>query len=400
MPLSLHRLRLGVAALLGCGLLAGCAPKVPPVSDVERAQFVAVDWSALPGWDEDALVPALPALSVSCAALRKKSPEAQLGPAGGQVAAWLPFCDQIAALPATADPAALRAVLTQSLRPWRVEGSTGASGLFTGYYEPQLTGSLERTPRYTVPLYGVPDDLVIADLGQFHDDLRGRSITGRVKDGRLQRYGSRADITTQGLADHAPVLAWVDDAVAAFFLHIQGSGRISLPDGSELRVGYAAQNGHRYVAIGKPLIDRGALSSATVSMQSIRDWLHAHPDEAQAVMDLNPSYIFFTRLDGPGPLGAQGVPLTPGRSLAIDRRMLPLGAPMWLDAADPLDPTTRLRRLMVAQDTGGAIKGAVRGDVFWGHGAEAEAHAGPMKSPGSFWLLLPHGVTPAPAEAS
>ena len=197
----------------------------------------------------------------------------------------------------------------------------------------------------------------------------------------------------------APEIVWVDDPVDAFFLQIQGSGRILFDDGTMMRVGYAAQNGHPYVAIGRELIARGALTRETVSMQSIRAWLVANPGEAAAVMNLNPSYVFFRTLEGDGPLGSEGVAVTPGRSLAVDRAFLAMGLPVWLDAEDPLDPTSRVRRLMVAQDTGGAIKGPVRGDVFWGHGPEAAERAGRMRSSGRYWVLLPRGVAPRVAAA-
>lgn len=388
-----------LAGLLLLGLSA-CAVQPPPPAPpkptppVDKAFFTPATWAQLPGWSADTSAAALPALRLSCQALVKRPAETSLG-AGGTVADWLPFCQAITALPPQLDEAAILAVLTAHLQPWQVAGEQGAEGLFTGYYEPQLTGALARSARFNTPLHGVPADLVVADLGQFHEDLRGRTITGRVQNGKLVRYDNRGQIDAHGLEGRAPVLVWVDDPVAAFFLHIQGSGRVSLPDGQELRVGYAGQNGHAYLAIGKPLIERGALSRETVSMQSIRDWLKANPAEAKAVMDLNPSYIFFRVLEGPGPVGAQGVALTPGRSLAVDRRLLPLGAPVWLEAADPLVEGQKIQRLMVAQDTGGAIKGAVRGDVFWGHGAQAEERAGKMKSPGRFWLLLPRGVNPS-----
>ena len=213
---------------------------------------------------------------------------------------------------------------------------------------------------------------------------------------RSKPLPDRAAIATGALAGAAPVIAWVDDPVDAFFLHVQGSGRIALAGGGMLRVGYAGKNGHAYVSIGRALIERGALARADVSLQSIRAWLAANPGEAAAVLALNPSYVFFRELHGEGPLGAQGVPLTPGRSLAVDRRFLPLGAPLWLDvmapASDPAAADRRLRRLVIAQDTGGAIRGPLRGDLFWGFGAEAESVAGRMKHPGGYVLLLPNPV--------
>ena len=192
-------------------------------------------------------------------------------------------------------------------------------------------------------------------------------------------------------------MIWVDSAVDAFFLHVQGSGRVSMDDGSIVRIGYVARNGHAYKSIGRELIKRGALSRERVSMQSIKTWLRDNSEKAPALMASNPSFIFFRIIDGAlksldkqqGPIGAQGVPLTPGRSLAVDRAYFPLGIPIWLDTTDPLEPGLPLRRLVIAQDTGSAIKGPVRGDLFWGFGAEAATRAGLMKQPGNYFLLLP-----------
>jgi membrane-bound lytic murein transglycosylase A len=245
-----------------------------------------------------------------------------------------------------------------------------------------------------VPLYRKPDDLVMVDLGEFRENLKGERIAGRVIDGRLRPYEDRTRIEGGALKGRDLEMVWVDDPVDAFFLHIQGSGRITLEDGSVMRVGYAGQNGHPYIAVGRELIARGVLTKENVSMQSIREWLHANPGEASGLMNKNPSFVFFRPLDGEGPLGAQGVALTPGRSLAVDRSFVPYGLPVWLDAQDPLDGAARVRRLMVAQDTGGAIRGPVRGDVFWGHGADAELRAGRMKSPGRYYLLIPRTVIP------
>jgi len=178
--------------------------------------------------------------------------------------------------------------------------------------------------------------------------------------------------------------------VDAFFLHIQGSGRVELDDGRSLRVGYAAQNGHPYTAVGRVLIARGEVTREAMSMQAIRAWLDANPGEAQALMNENASYVFFNVIEGDGPLGAQGVALTVGRSLAVDRRFVPLSVPVWLDSVTP--DGARLQRLMIAQDTGGAIRGPVRGDVYWGHGDAAADIAGRMKSAGFAYLLLPHGL--------
>jgi membrane-bound lytic murein transglycosylase A len=275
--------------------------------------------------------------------------------------------------------------------PYEISGDDGREGLFTGYYEPLLNGALEKKPPYLIPLHARPDDLVSVNLGDFKPDLKGETIVGRVTEGKLIPYFRRAEIEGGALAEQDKEIVWVDSAVDAFFLHIQGSGQVKLEDGSVLRVGYAAQNGHPYLAIGKALIERGALSRDNVSMQSIRAWLEAHPDEAPDVMNLNASYVFFQPLEGEGPLGGEGVALTPQRSLAIDRKKIPYGVPLFLDAEEP-EGGPRLRRLMVAQDTGGAIRGAVRGDYFWGAGEEAARKAGLMKSKGNLYALLPKGV--------
>jgi len=218
-------------------------------------------------------------------------------------------------------------------------------------------------------------------------------VTGRLENGQLKPYYSRAAIDDGALAGRNLELVWVTDPIDAFFLQIQGSGRIRLSDGSLMRVGYAGQNGHSYFAIGRDLIRRGVMTSETISLQAIDAWLRDHPDEAPALMNRNPSYVFFRRLDGPI-VGAQGVPLTPGRSLAVDRAYYPLGLPLWLDAEHPIDPNTRIRRLMIAQDTGGAIKGPVRGDYFWGHGRDAREKAGRMKSRGQMFVLVPRFIRP------
>jgi membrane-bound lytic murein transglycosylase A len=272
-----------------------------------------------------------------------------------------------------------------------VTGKT-SPGLFTGYYEAELNGSWRRTNRFNVPLYAKPTDLIAADLGQFSSALKGKHIAGRLRGNRLIPYHSRREIENGVLRGKGLELLWVDSVADAFFLHVQGSGRVKMTDGSIVRVGYAAKNGRPYVSIGRELIRRGAMAKENVSMQSIRTWLTANPHKASDLLAANPSYIFFRRLKGTDVIGAMGVGLTPGRSLAVDRRHVPLGAPLWLDTRDPLDERRPLRRLMIAQDTGGAIKGPVRGDIFWGFGAEAAQRAGQMKSRGTYYVLLPKTI--------
>jgi membrane-bound lytic murein transglycosylase A len=350
----------------------------------------------LPGWKQDDLSAALSAFLRSCSRLQSE-------------ADWSPVCEAAAQVPA----GGARAFFEASFQPFAVSAGNNPEGLFTGYYEPLLQGSRKRTDRYRVPLYIRPPDLVMVDLGDFREEPKGQRIAGRVEEGDLVPYPDRKAIEEGALSGRELELVWVDDPVDAFFLQIQGSGRVRLDDGTEMRVGYAAQNGHPYFAIGKDLVERGAMSREEVSMQSIRRWLEQNPDLADDVMARNASYVFFEELKGrlkeDGPLGAQGVPLTPGRSLAVDLKHWSLGVPIWLDTRAPSpqegEPDRPLRRLMIAQDTGGAIRGVIRGDVFWGHGEEAAEVAGRMKHPGKMWVLLPRaavlpGGTSAPTATS
>jgi membrane-bound lytic murein transglycosylase A len=346
--------------------------------------------SSLPGWQEDSPSEALAPLALSCDALRRGNPDATLGPLpyAGTYADWQAACER---LPETANDAAARKYFTDNFAAYEIWSREGRDGLFTGYYEPILKGALTRKKPYVIPLYARPHDLITVTLGDFRQDLKGETVFGRVKANALIPYFTREEIE-KGALKKEEVLAWVDDAVDAFFLHIQGSGQVVLPGGKTIRVGYAAANGRAYYAIGRELIKRGALTKDNVSMQAIRAWLEAHPKEAQEVMNLNASYVFFHRVEAEGPLGAQGVPLTPQRSLAVDRKKIPYGAPVFIDAEAP-EGGGRLQRLMIAQDTGGAITGAVRGDFFWGAGAAAAHKAGIMKSAGQSYILLPKAVT-------
>lgn len=362
-----------------------------PVPD--RLVLTPARFDDLPGWREDAVEEALAAFLRSC-------PRFGRGKEGSSAslvtpAEWQEACAGAAGV-RPGDRAGARAFFEAAFTPVAASNHGERTGLFTGYYEPTLHGSRSASSRYTVPLYRRPPDLVTVDLGLFREEWKGRRIAGRVMDRALLPFPDRAEIATGALAKRGLELAWVDDPIEAFFLEIQGSGRIELAEGGEMRVGYAAQNGQPYFAIGRALVERGAMKKEEVSLQSIRAWLLAHPREAPQVMARNRSYVFFEELKGEGPLGAQAVVLTPGRSLAVDLKFVPLGVPIWLDghapAVDPKQPDRPLRRLLVAQDTGGAITGPVRGDVFWGHGAEAEAIAGRMKNPGRVWLLLPRSA--------
>jgi membrane-bound lytic murein transglycosylase A len=356
----------------------------------DRLVLVPSRFSDLPGWGEDAVEAALSTFLKSCARIeREKSRSTE---ALGNLAEWRQAC-AAAARVSVGDRAAARSFFESAFTPVAASNHGERRGLFTGYYEPTLHGSRRPSSRYTVPLYRRPPELVTVDLGLFRDDWKGRRIAGKVEDRALLPYPDRTAIRNGALAGRGLEIAWVDDPIDAFFLEIQGSGRIELAEGGVLRVGYSAQNGQPYFAIGRDLVERGALKKEEVSLQSIRAWLLAHRRETPEVLGRNRSYVFFEELKGEGPLGAEGVPLTPGRSLAVDLQYLPLGVPVWLDgtapAASEKAPDRPLRRLLISQDTGGAITGPVRGDVFWGHDEAAASIAGRMKNPGRIWLLLP-----------
>ncbi len=280
--------------------------------------------------------------------------------------------------------------------PYQLADATGnKTGLLTGYYEPLLRGSRERRAPYLFPAYGIPGDLLQIDLSTLYPELARHRLRGRVVGNKVMPYYSRADIDAGLSTLVGREILWVDDPVALFFLHIQGSGKVVLNDSTRVRLAYAEQNGHPYKAIGKVLIDRGELKREAVTLQSIRAWLERNPAKAADLMQQNASYVFFEEQpdSANGPKGAQGVALTTGHSIAVDPDAIGLGTPVYLEARSPLDGAT-LNRLTIAQDTGGAIRGAVRADLFLGNGDSAEALAGRMKQPLRAWVLLPKSVKP------
>jgi membrane-bound lytic murein transglycosylase A len=376
--------RFGVAALLAA-VLSACVGK-PPVGAPVSAHFEPVSWQRLPDWRADDALAAWPALISTCSVL------------GGK-AEWQPFCSSLVAT-SPGDAAFARGFLEQHLTPWRIERRTGRrrdhQGLITGYYEPLLRGSRERSAAFATPLYRRPADLLIVDLDEVIPELKGKRVRGRIEGNKVVPYHSRA------ASREAPGLAgleivWIDDALDAFLLEVQGSGRVRLTTGETIRLQYEDQNGHPYRSIGRYLADQGAMPLDQVNMPAIRSWLAANPHRLREVLDSNPSVVFFREapIDDPavGPKGAQGVPLTAGRSIAVDPRFVPLGAPIFLATTQPSSEIP-LRRLVVAQDTGGAIRGPVRADLFFGFGAEAGAQAGMMKQDGEMWLLWPKGAPP------
>ncbi|MCR6629466.1 MAG: MltA domain-containing protein [Magnetospirillum sp.] len=333
----------------------------------------------------------LPALVRSCDRLSKLPADKSIGVdgAGGTVADWYTPCAAARRLSVN-DHDTARLFFESWFIPFLATSNGNADGLFTGYFEPELAGSRIRTTRYNVPLLGKPRDLVV------RDGANGEPQVGRMIGGRFEPYPTRAEIEAGALGPVAVPVAWVADPVDAHILHIQGSGRIRLEDGSVLRLAVAGTNGHKFVGIGRILRDKGLVEDT--SMPGVRAWLKANPEQGRQLMAQNPRYVFYRPIGGEGPIGAEGVPLTPQRSLAVDPKFVPLGVPLFLDTVEPSGKP--LRRLMMAQDTGSAIKGPIRGDFFWGAGEEAFEQAGRMKSPGRYWLLLPRSRSPRLASAN
>ncbi|HEY1096928.1 MAG TPA: murein transglycosylase A [Alphaproteobacteria bacterium] len=399
-------------ALLSALMLSGCGTSFDQqwqnwgssfggkAEDSTSMRLEKTSFDKLPGWGTDQVGEALLAMQNSCAAIKQRDPARPMNVnnVGGTAAAWRDVCNALDGMDeagaADKDATVARQFIQTWFDPYVISTPAGKTGLFTGYYEPGLRGSLTQQGPYQYPLYQRPPDLVMAELGDFRDTLQGQRIAGRVINGALKPYEDRAAIDKGALAGKNLELLWVDNPYDAFFLQIQGSGRVTMnPNGTttgpDLRLGYDGQNGYPYTAIGAELVKRGALSKEQVSLQTIRQWMETHPAEAPALMQQNKSYVFFRVLEQDQPQGASGVGLTPLRSLAVDPRFIPYGAPVWLDVPHPTQPGKNLQQLFIAQDTGGAIRGPVRGDVFWGHGPEAEKAAGAMKARGQAWLLLP-----------
>lgn len=373
-------------------------PSVSPETPAVVYEPVAVDMLA--DWDADTVSEALPALRSACAVFDTKAETERVGSRGigGTVADWRAPCAALSLLK-DRDGDGVRAILRDLFSAYAVTPTDESPGKFTGYYETSLRGSLTRTEKFSVPLYALPEDLVEVDRRAFDLSSDIPSVIGRVQNRRLVPYDARRSIEQDSaFSTRAPVLVWVDDPVDAHLLHIQGSGRVRLPDGTERRIGYAGNNGLRFRGIGGILLRAGVLGPGQGSMPSVADWLRQNPEAGRRYMEENPRFIFFRWNDGPGPVGAFGAPLEPLRSLAVDPRYIPYGAPLWLETVDP--DGEPLNRLVVALDTGSAIRGVVRGDFFWGAGDEAFYKAGRMNTPGRYTLFLPRSVSPPSGSVS
>ena len=383
------------AAAPACAAAAPCppappCPRCPAVTpEPPKAKTLeAVNWAELPGWRDDDAGAAWEAFLRSCARLKAQ-------------AAWRESCTLAEQLPAGAP---VRDFFESQFLPYRVANADGSvQGLATGYYEPLLRGSRRKEGPYRYPLYAAPADLLIVDLAEINPELKHLRLRGRLDGRRVVPYYPRAEIESGLPALAGKELLWVDDPVDLFFLQIQGSGRVRLPTGELVRVGYADQNGQPYKSIGRYLVEQGELKLEQASMQGIKAWGAANPARLDALLNQNPSYVFFRELPvsesgqasttdaattTAGPVGALGVALTPERSIAVDPRYVPLGAPVFLATTWP-NSAQPLQRLVLAQDTGGAIRGAVRADYFWGFGEAAGAQAGRMRQSARMWVLLP-----------
>lgn len=390
------RLLFGIVILAA---LAGCATTDQKSADDKAALVIKpASFANLQGWAQEDFKGFMQAYRISCARILKRnaSDRFSANPAFGTYDDWQKACKESDAVNAQ-DSVAVRRFLENNFKVVQATANGEEEGLFTGYYESTLNGAKTKGGAYQHPLLARPDDLVMVDLGEFRDELKGQRIAGRVKDGKLKPYEDRASIVSGKLpAQHFKPLVWLDSAEDAFFVQVQGSGIVHLNDGGIMRVGYAGQNGHPYYAIGRELVKRGIYKKEDVSMESIRRWLSENPAQADELMNTNRSYVFFEESKGAGdtagPKGGEGVALTAGRSIAIDHSKLPYGFPLYLQADYADESGKPIRRLMMAQDTGGAIRGAVRGDYFWGAGTQAEKMAGPMKAKGRYYFLIPKSI--------
>ena len=384
----------GVLALLATLVVAGCeaiqpqpaltpppvqvTPPPTPPAVIDMGALRQASWNDLPDWRAEDPAQAWPALLASCRAL-------------GNQGAWREACAAAAGI-LNPDRDTARRFFEAHFTPFRMTRADGGDeGLITGYYEPLLRGSRSASARYRYPVYSVPDDLLVIELGEAYPELKGMRLRGRLEGRRVVPYYDRAQIGQGRAPLTGREIAWVEDAVELFFLQVQGSGRVILESGETLRVGYADHNGYPYRSIGRHLADRGELPLEKASMQGIQAWARANPEKLNDLLNVNARYIFFRELPAglPGPLGSLGVPLTARRSLAVDPEFVPLGAPVYISTTWPLS-SRPLNQLMLAQDTGTAIRGAVRADYFWGNGEEAAREAGRMKQPLRMWVLLPN----------
>jgi membrane-bound lytic murein transglycosylase A len=405
-----------LAALTACVRSSSVGPPARPAACAEPVEanatsstgddvlkLRAVRFADLPGWNQDRHAEAIQALLASCEKIAALGDREPLGVSayGGRARDWRAAC-AAARRVAPGDDAAARALFEAEFRPYTAIGKTGATGKLTGYHVQALRGSRARHGRYQVPLFARPPDLVSVELSDFVPDGRGRRIWGRVDGGRLVPYATRAALRRAPI-DEKRVVVWVDDPVDAVFAEIQGSGKVALAEGGTLWIGFAGKNGHKFRGVGGILKRMGELRRGEGTMQGIRAWFAAHPDRYDEIVDQNPAKVFFQVSPRAGAIGTQGVVLTARRSMAVDRAVIALSTPLWVDTRVRLPGARRAapwRHLLIAQDTGGAILGPVRGDIYWGDDAEAAEIAGRTGGPGRIWLLLPRTIRVSPSSSA
>lgn len=363
----------------------------PPV-----IKLTATTFADLPGWSDANLLPSITALRESCKIVLAHDETVSHSTTFLPLtdSNWMPICQSLQQSNITTNEQADRFLKTW-FTPYTINSNNKTKGLFTGYYLPAIPASWHRTNTYNVPIYGRPSDLITVKLGLFDQELQGKKISGKLKGGRLYPYDmTREQIDAGALEDKAPIILWTKTRADRFFLQIQGSGVANLPDGSTVWLGYDGDNGGKYYPIGRWFIEHGVMDKKDISMQKIYQWLLAHPKQADQLMNLDQSFVFFTTLENKAALGSEKSALTPGYSLAIDNAYIPFALPLWLTTMTPNSVQPKqldtFNRLMIAQDTGGAIKGPIRGDIFFGTGDDAAIKAGYMKNSGRYWLLIPN----------
>jgi membrane-bound lytic murein transglycosylase A len=342
-------------------------------NNISKAKFQKVSWKDIKGFDQDNLDEALKVFKEDCEASKKYK-----------------NLEDICLKSTVATDG--RYFFTRYFQPYKLLANNSDEGLITGYYEPMLQGSIKKTSRFRYPIYNVPKDLVIVDLSEVYPELKKYKLRGKLIGNILIPYDSRKDIENKINENNEFLkpICYVDDKIDLFFLHIQGSGKVELRDGTIINIGYGEQNGRKYYAIGKKLIEIGAIDKEDMSLQAIKQWLKKNPTQINEILNLNPSYIFFVKTKK-NATGSLGVELQAQRNIAVDPDYIPLGFPVFLNTTNPIDKKP-LNKLVVAADTGGAIKGQIRADLFFGDGIGAQELAGKMKQNGKMFILIPKNI--------
>ncbi len=370
--------------LFSCSAEQKVLPVVSVSPDAPKIVLQPVHFKDLNNFEHDKLAEIIPAFAKSCQALEKQPALLEKSAIKINPDSYLKICRRFVSAKISDDDQ-MRHFIESNFRPYLVTDALNSEGKFTSYYEPEIKASRTKGGPYQYPIYGRPDDLIEINLSDFDRTLPSRRLVARLNGNKAVPYYTRAEIEKNGT--NGPVILWADDPVDIYLMQIQGPAVAVLDDGSMIRVGYAENNGHSFVGIGQILLKKGLLKPGEASMDKIRDWLKAHPQAAKKNMSENPRFIFHRLSEADGPVGALGVSLTAGRSLAVDQNYVPLGTLLWLETTAP--DKSPLEKMVAAQDVGGAIKGVVRGDYFWGHGEEALLSAGKMNASGRYYILLP-----------